>query len=537
MKGLYKWVGVFVAILIYTLMFQGTEAEAADIADMQKAYDHIITANNLTDYQYYFCRNSTYLISKQPLSLVEYTSFDYVFEGEYLYFTYNYVSREYTQHNLRLGINEEQFSTSYANFDFYSNDVFLYSPLSLFPSISINVNGTNYTVSESYPYYLALKDLRGNIRLFFSDSPFTASWADLYTMHFEISSDANIVWYYWDSGEENDFLESRAVSTGFESFRFKPGDHMSNYSIPDTNNPLYFILYEKEAFTLPTETLTAKDLYGALPDELSKYYHIIIFRQDSPTAYDNRILFYGWNDNNANLYIHSTNSQIAALNKKGVVSDYATAFYDESSGAWVISDDVILGATTDASYNVPYIFHSDLDLFVCDEWNLWNGKIAYPADDNRPLVSFEEPEPDEDESLLESILSGIRKLFVSLFVPSDGFFTARVNEISSNFGFWTSIRDTAAVFIDFLKETDFTVPPKIEIDLSLIKSKVNYGGKVYILDFSFYEPYKESVDVILSAIIWLVFAWNTYKNLPNIISGIGGGIQATAALSNDDGKE
>lgn len=566
MKGLYKWVGVFVAIFFYVLMLRGTEAEAATTTDGKTYYD-LRTEVDWTGYetQRDIALSFDYvLIQKQSniwfiYRLCDSNAFSYDAENDYLgifqkYTVYvNISDRKIFQVNDRrnsngtvvhpsdmdgstyfyIGSNFDFTGTKYASYP--SQNIDFWEDTSI--TVDITVNGIDYSVSEDYPYYLALKNPQGNIRLFFSDTPFTASFVDLYTMQFEIAPDANVVKYYWDSGEQNDFLSSRSVSVGFDAFRFKcTGDHMSNYSIPDTNNPLYYVLYEKAAFTLPTETLTAKDLYAALPDELSKYYHIIIFRQDSPNAYDNRILFYGWNDNNANLYIHSSNSQIAALNKKGAVSDYATAYYDESLNAWVLSDDVVLGATTDASYNVPYIFHSDLDLFVCDEWNVWNGLIAYPGDDNRPLVSFDEPEQDEDESLLESILSGIKKLFVSLFVPSDGFFSARVNEITSNFGFWTSVRDTTAVFIDFLKETDFSEPPKVQIDLASVKSKVSYGGKVYILDFSFYEPYKESVDVILSAIMWLVFAWNTYKNLPNIIGGIGGGMQASASLL-DDGKE
>jgi len=42
--------------------------------------------------------------------------------------------------------------------------------------------------------------------------------------------------------------------------------------------------------------------------------------------------------------------------------------------------------------------------------------------------------------------------------------------------------------------------------------------------------------VILSGILWLVFAWNTYKNLPNIISGVSSGAVATASII-QEGKE
>lgn len=398
---------------------------------------------------------------------------------------------------------------------------------SLFPSVSVDiaVNGTDYIVSESYPYYLALKEPSGDIQLFFSDVPFTGSFADLYTWRIEIPSDANVVWYYWDSEEQNDFLSSRTVasaSTAFDSFYFtSTGDYMSNYSLPETNNPLYYFLTEKAAFN--PEALTAKDLYAALPDELSKYYHIIIFRQDSSKAYDDRILFYGWNDNNANLYIHSSNSQIAALNKKGAVSDYATAYYDESLNTWVISDDVVLGATTDGSYNVPYIYHSDLDLFVCDEWNVWNGQIAYVGDDERPLVSIvdpDSPEADEQDTLIDRFLNGFSNLFKSLFVPSSGFFDAKVNYMKSKFSFYEAISSTGAAILDFFTETDFSEPPKITVNLSAARSKYNYGETAVCLDMSWYEEYKPYVDAFLSGVLWLVFGWNTFKNLPSIISGV-----------------
>lgn len=392
-------------------------------------------------------------------------------------------------------------------------------------SVDIPVNGVTYTVSEYLPYYLALKEPSGDIQLFFSDVPFTGSFADLYNWRIEIPFDANVVWYYWDSEEQNDFLSSRTVataSTAFDSFYFtSTGDYMSNYSLPETNNPLYYFLTEKAAFN--PEALTAKDLYAALPDELSKYYHIIIFRQDSPKAYDDRILFYGWNDNNASLYINSRTSGIAAFNKKGSVSDYATAYYDETSNSWVVTDDVILGTTKDYSYSVPFIYYSDLDLFVCEEFGLWNGQIAYVGDDERPLVSIvdpDSPEADEQDTLIDRFLNGFSTLFKNLFVPSSGFFDAKVNYMKSKFSFYEAISSTGAAILDFFTETDFSEPPKITVNLSAARSKYNYGETAICLDMSWYEEYKPYVDAFLSGVLWLVFGWNTFKNLPSIISGV-----------------
>lgn len=402
---------------------------------------------------------------------------------------------------------------------------------------TIVVNGTTYTVTEPLPYYLALKESDGSIRLFFSDGIFTGEYADFYSQSFFSSGEMfTVISYYWDASEQNSFLDSRTVLTApfpkpYLYLTNSVIDYMCNENIYKTCSLLDIYLPQKDSFTSSEDSLTAKDLFSVMPDELYNYNYCIVFQQNSSKAYDDRIVFYGWNDSNANLYIKKSNSQIAALTSKGSVSDYVTAYYDIDSGTWIISDDVVLGATRDGSFNLPVIYHSDVDLLVCDEWRYWE-YVGYMGDSNRPIVSFEEP--DEDDTLLNRFLNGFSKLFKNLFVPSDDYFSRQLASIQEHFGFWTSVRDTANVFVDFLRETDFSDPPKIQIDLSLIKSSVDYGGKVYIIDLSWYEPYKESVDVIISSILWLVFIWNTYKNLPNIIGGIGGGVQATADILNDE---
>lgn len=412
------------------------------------------------------------------------------------------------------------------------------------PTISVNViiNGTEYTISESYPYYFAFKDSNGYIELLFSDIPFTGSLRDMYTTHFTVDDSATVVSYYFNPVYQNDFISSRTVTTNYGSIGLKsPWDYMCNYPIYNTNVEVSVFLPEKNSFDFQSD-YTLDDLSVNFPEELKEYQCFIIFRQTSDKAYDDRIIFYGWNDISAELYINGSNSQICAIRNNKAVSDYVTAYYDEDSSTWVISNDVVLGATTDFSYHVPKIYYTTTTLFLSDSAWKNTGDVVETFNFYPPPFSedVEDSEEDSDEGLLDRFLrkalSGNTNLLKYLFIPSEGYFSTQLSQLQSYFGFWTSVRDTADVFMNFLKNTDFTEPPKIEIDLSLAKTSVNYGGKVYLIDLSWYEPYKESVDVILSSILWLVFIWNTYKNLPNIIAGIGGGVQASASLF-DDGKE
>lgn len=65
--------------------------------------------------------------------------------------------------------------------------------------------------------------------------------------------------------------------------------------------------------------------------------------------------------------------------------------------------------------------------------------------------------------------------------------------------------------------------PSIPIHLSAAQSHYGYqyGGDVEVLDLSWYAPYKQTVDSILSGFLWLLFLWGLWKNAPNIISGTG----------------
>ena len=124
-------------------------------------------------------------------------------------------------------------------------------------------------------------------------------------------------------------------------------------------------------------------------------------------------------------------------------------------------------------------------------------------------------------------------LLKSLFVPSDGYFTAKVDTIKAKFAFMDSLIDTVQVFTNFFENNTFGEPPTITVNLSSSSTSIDYGMSAKMVDFSWYAPYKDSIDFLISSILWVVFAWNTFKDLPCIIGGIGSAAHSTAAIDTD----
>lgn len=108
-----------------------------------------------------------------------------------------------------------------------------------------------------------------------------------------------------------------------------------------------------------------------------------------------------------------------------------------------------------------------------------------------------------------------------------------VKSIADKFKWWRQVADIGETFIAQVSASeaaayayDGTGPsgaPSIPADLSLAQSYygVNYGGKIEMLDLSWYTPYKKTVDDLISGFMWLFFLWALFRRAPAIISGMG----------------
>lgn len=115
------------------------------------------------------------------------------------------------------------------------------------------------------------------------------------------------------------------------------------------------------------------------------------------------------------------------------------------------------------------------------------------------------------------ILEGIR----AIFVPSTDYLTTKVEALRARFAFADSIISTGEVI--GLALNDFnTSPPIIYMELGNAESQYDWGGTAIALDLRWYERYKPTVDRLLSALLWIFFAWRVFRKLPGIISGMEG---------------
>lgn len=72
----------------------------------------------------------------------------------------------------------------------------------------------------------------------------------------------------------------------------------------------------------------------------------------------------------------------------------------------------------------------------------------------------------------------------------------------------------------YLLDSEYQIPV-IRINLSKAEGKYNYGQNAYVLDMTWYERYKPTIDNIIVAFAYLTFIFMVFKRLPDIISGAG----------------
>lgn len=136
--------------------------------------------------------------------------------------------------------------------------------------------------------------------------------------------------------------------------------------------------------------------------------------------------------------------------------------------------------------------------------------------------------PFSDDFFGYKIIDLFSELFKFLFVPSEESINSLVNSVKDHFGFIDTINNTIAVVQDMFSNT--AELPKITITL---KDNKWYSGEITVIDLSWYDPYKEYGDLIISAFIYVFFLWRIFVNLPNIISGAGGGVDNISIASSD----
>lgn len=127
-------------------------------------------------------------------------------------------------------------------------------------------------------------------------------------------------------------------------------------------------------------------------------------------------------------------------------------------------------------------------------------------------------------SLLDEFASYLMECFADLlsglFIPSEEFVDGLLDGMFDSIEVNGNFLDAFGLFYGFFEGLGST-PPVIYIDLGASDS-YDIGGKTVFMDLSWYAEYKPTVDIILSAFLWLWFIWRLLHTLPGILQGTSG---------------
>lgn len=121
------------------------------------------------------------------------------------------------------------------------------------------------------------------------------------------------------------------------------------------------------------------------------------------------------------------------------------------------------------------------------------------------------------DNAAQKVVDGLKEATV----PDKDYLSDKVNALLAEYAFADSIVNTAKSIKMGLAGVT-TEPPVIYIHLEDNRGSYDWGGTVPFLDLRWYAEYKPTVDALISAFLWICFAWKMLLKLPGIISGMPG---------------
>lgn len=134
--------------------------------------------------------------------------------------------------------------------------------------------------------------------------------------------------------------------------------------------------------------------------------------------------------------------------------------------------------------------------------------------------------------LFEPIRNAIVDALTYLFAPRETFIKDQVETLIAKYPTSNNLFLLGTRLGDFLLNLG-QKPPVIYIDLGAAEGSLLLGGTVAFLDLTWYARYKGTVDSILGAFLWLLFAWRVWLKLPGILGGASGTIGSILSRKED----
>lgn len=183
----------------------------------------------------------------------------------------------------------------------------------------------------------------------------------------------------------------------------------------------------------------------------------------------------------------------------------------------------LLSSILSAVKSIPSAFEGWFKDLIDLAGEIGEAIIGLPARIKEALTSLFQDVVNVGQAVVDAVLGipqAIADVLTAIFVPDQAYVESKVDAVYAQFPFIQSIIATGEELKGAVSGS--SGPPVIYVDLGLAPSGDFGRQKVLLTDFSWYEPYKQRVDTLLSAALWALFGWRMYLRLPSIISGEGG---------------
>ncbi len=113
-------------------------------------------------------------------------------------------------------------------------------------------------------------------------------------------------------------------------------------------------------------------------------------------------------------------------------------------------------------------------------------------------------------------------LLKDIFIPKEEDITNLKDAFEAKLGFVDTIKNGISGVQDMING----IKPAPKLSIVIPATKYSEPLSVNIIDMSWYTPYKNMGDAVLTGFIYIMFLWRLFIHLPSIIAGTGGAIQA-----------
>lgn len=123
-------------------------------------------------------------------------------------------------------------------------------------------------------------------------------------------------------------------------------------------------------------------------------------------------------------------------------------------------------------------------------------------------------DPTSDKFVFKVLIDMLTGAFADLFIPSEEDLNNLFAPVREKFAFVDKFNALSAQIQHMLETGEGSPVFKLKLSSKYV------SGEFTILDLSFFAPYKPYSDMVITAFVYLLFAYRTIKHLPETISGL-----------------